>query len=178
MEGHNGPAQRAHGTLRITQRRRAAAGSSPPPPTLTTGTVSHTQRTTAQSVPGCQAANVKAAQSSSFCTTSRPSEPRLSSCMRQILPIAQVTVTCGAKTNQSMRGSRTAILRRPQGRARRALGRADLHPLAVLVGVGRPPLAGTRPAPSSADRQSASERPERQHLGPPQNEDNCSGKRR
>ena len=74
-----------------TQRRQAAAGLSPPPPTLTTGTLSHTQRTTAQSVPGCQAPNVKAAQSSSFCTTSRPSEPRLSSCMRQILPIAQVT---------------------------------------------------------------------------------------
>ena len=89
--GHSAPPQGADGALKITQRRRAAAGSCPPPPTLTTGTLSHTQRTTAQSVPGCQAANVKAAQSSSFCTTSRPSEPRLSSCMRQILPIAQVT---------------------------------------------------------------------------------------
>ena len=86
----NAPPQSADGALKYTQRTRAAAGSCPPPPTLTTGTLSHTQRTTAQSVPGCQAANVKAAQSSSFCTTSRPSEPRLSSCMRQILPIAQV----------------------------------------------------------------------------------------
>ena len=44
------------------------------------------------------------------------------------------------------------------GRAEWALGRAHLAPLADLVGVGRLPLAGTRPAPSFDDRQSASER--------------------
>ena len=72
-----------------TQRRQAAAGLSPPPPTLTTGTLSHTQRTTDLSDPGCLAANVKAAHSSNFCATSRPSAPCLSTHERQRLRIAR-----------------------------------------------------------------------------------------
>ena len=50
------------------------------------------------------------------------------------------------------------MLRRLQGRAEWALGRAHLAPLAVMGGIGRPPLARIRPAPSYAARQTAMER--------------------
>ena len=87
---HSAPPQNADGALKLTQRehgrRRASALA---PPTLA-NPVSSSHRATEQCVPGAMRANCAGAHSSIFCTENRPSEPRLSSCMRQTLPIAQV----------------------------------------------------------------------------------------
>ena len=128
---HNGPAQRAHGTLRITQRRRAAAGLSPPPPTLTTGTLSHTQRTRDQSVPNCQAAVEAATHSSILCAKNRPSEPRLSRLKRQRSPIAQLI--------DLRREIQTVNARKPNGRSAQTARQGRLGARAGSPGaIGRP----------------------------------------